>query len=97
MIFYLIILFLSLGGMFVILLRQREAFAAFNFAEFMENLQTEAGSLWHTHLREHSFVLLEKILQKTRILFLKMESRLFKILHSLRGIKEKNGNGHLPE
>ena len=83
--------------MLVIAIRRKEEFYAFNFAAFMENLQQEAGAIWHAHFIEYFFVLLEKLLRNARIWLLKTESRLFKILHRLRGIKEKNGNGYLPE
>ena len=72
--------------------RNPEEFASFNFAEFMENLVAEAKEVWHAHLRERSFIFLEKRLRNVRIWALKTENMLFRTAHKLRGIKEKNGH-----
>ncbi|KKT29266.1 hypothetical protein A3G55_02785 [Candidatus Giovannonibacteria bacterium RIFCSPLOWO2_12_FULL_44_25] len=93
MLFYLIIFVLSAGGIVTIILRNREEFAAFNFANFMEGLVADAKAAWHSHLRERSFTFLEKRLHNVRILALKAETRLFRAAKTIRGIKERNGNG----
>lgn len=77
--------------MAAIIRRNREEFAAFNFANFMERLLADAMATWHSHLRERSFTFLEKRLRNVRIWALKIESFLFRAAHKLRGIKEKNG------
>mgnify|MGYP001615737762 CR=1 FL=1 len=78
----------------MIIRRNREEFAAFNFAEFMEGLIDDAAEAWHSHLRERSFTFLEKRLREVRIWVLKTESMLFRTASKLRGIKEKNGNAN---
>lgn len=80
-----------MGGIVTIIRRNREEFAAFNFANFMESFVADAVALWHSHLRERSFTFLEKRLRNVRIWALKAESFLFRTAHKLRGIKEKNG------
>ena len=94
MITYSIFFALSVSGMIIIALRHKESFAAFKFAVFIESLRTEASGVWHGHLRERTFSLLENILHRTRILFTKMEFLLFRALRRIRGIKEKNGSGN---
>lgn len=91
MIVYSTIFILSIGGIIAIIRRNRDEFAAFNFANFMERLVTDAVATWHSHLRERSFTFLEKRLRNVRIWALKTESFLFRTAHKLRGIKEKNG------
>lgn len=93
MIFYSIIFLLSAGGIIMIIRRNREEFAAFNFAEFMDGLVEDAAETWHSHLRERSFTFLEKRLREARIWVLKTESMLFRTASKIRGIKERNGNG----
>ena len=92
MIFYSIIFVLSAGGVAVLIRRNREDFAAFNFADFMDGLVSEAMAFWHSHLRDQLLGFTEKRLHNIRILALKAETRLFKAAKALRGIKERNGN-----
>lgn len=94
MIFYSIILLLSVGGILAIIRRNRDEFTAFNFAEFMEGLQGDAVALWHAHIKDQSLLFMEKRLRGTRIWALKTEHALFKAAKKLRGIQEKNGNGN---
>ncbi|MDO8523188.1 MAG: hypothetical protein Q7S12_02800 [bacterium] len=97
MLFYAILFLLSSIGMLIIARRNRELFYASNFSQFIEILQKETANLWHAHLRERSFIFLEKFLHNLRIWFMRMENRLLKATHLVRGIKEKNdngGNGH---
>ena len=76
--------------MIAIALRHRDEFYAFNFAAFMENVQKESGLLWHQHLRERTFLIIENILRALRLWFIKMENLILKSLHRIRGIKERN-------
>ncbi|KKS95172.1 hypothetical protein A3B05_00385 [Candidatus Giovannonibacteria bacterium RIFCSPLOWO2_01_FULL_43_160] len=94
MIFYSIFLLLSVGGILAIIRRNRDEFVAFNFAEFMEGLQGDVVSLWHSHIKDQSLLFMEKRLRGTRIWALKTEHALFKAAKKLRGIQEKNGNGN---
>ena len=80
---------LSAGGMIAIAMRHRDECYAFNFAAFMENVQKEGGQLWHQHLREKTFIAIEKVLKALRIWLLRMENLLLRILRRVRGIKEK--------
>ncbi|OGF79296.1 hypothetical protein A2W54_01185 [Candidatus Giovannonibacteria bacterium RIFCSPHIGHO2_02_43_13] len=89
MILYSVIFMLSAGGMIAIAMRHRDEFYAFNFAAFMENVQKEGGQLWHQHLREKTFIAIEKVLKALRIWLLRMENLLLRILRRVRGIKEK--------
>ena len=93
MIFYSIILLLSIGGVVTIIRRNRAEFEAFNFAEFMEKLAAELNDLWHLRWRGMVLGFTEKRLHNIRILALKTENKLFHAAKTLRGIKEKNGNG----
>ncbi|OGF61187.1 hypothetical protein A2662_03495 [Candidatus Giovannonibacteria bacterium RIFCSPHIGHO2_01_FULL_45_33] len=92
MFFYFTLFLFSAVGMLVIARRNRELFYTSNFAQFMAVLQKETSNLWHAHLRERSFVFIEKSLQNLRIWFMRIENRLLKTTHLIRGIKEKNGN-----
>ncbi|OGF64568.1 hypothetical protein A2661_01200 [Candidatus Giovannonibacteria bacterium RIFCSPHIGHO2_01_FULL_45_24] len=92
MLFYLIIFLLSVGGIIMIIRRNREEFVSFNFAEFMDGLVDDAAEAWHSHLRERSLTFLEKRLREARIWVLKTESMLFRTASKIRGIKERNGN-----
>lgn len=93
MIFYAILFLFSTVGMLIIARRNKELFYASDFSQFMGVLQKETANLWHVHLRERAFVFLEKSLLSIRIWFMRMENRLLKTMHIVRGIKEKNGNG----
>ncbi|OGF75098.1 hypothetical protein A2926_03410 [Candidatus Giovannonibacteria bacterium RIFCSPLOWO2_01_FULL_44_40] len=90
MIFYATIFILSVGGIAAIIRRNREEFAAFNFAEFMEKMVREIKDFWHLHLRDQLLGFTEKRLHNVRILALKAETRLFRAAKALRGIKERN-------
>lgn len=90
MILYSVIFILSAGGMMAIAMRNREEFRVFNFAAFMENLQKESGIFWKQYLRERTFLTIEKVLRTLRIWFLRMENLMLKIMHRVRGLKDKN-------
>lgn len=92
MLFYAVLFLFSSVGMLIVARRNYELFYASNFSQFMEVLQKETANLWHIHLRERSFVFIEKSLRGLRIWFMRMENRLLKATHLVRGIKEKNGN-----
>ena len=80
-------------GMLIIARRNRALFYETSFARFMGVLGEETANLWHAHLRERSFLFLEKTLRAIRIWFLRMENRLLKFTYFVRGIKEKNSAG----
>lgn len=92
MIYYAVLFFLSCTGMLVVARKNRSLFYESNFSQFMVVLGNETANLWHIHLRERSFTLLEKNLRAVRIWFLKMENRMLRMLNLVRGIKEKNSN-----
>lgn len=81
--------------------RNREELQSFTFADYMERLLFEIKDFWRENLHEHFFLFLEKRARGARIMFLRLESWLFKTTNRLRGFKDKNGtngngNNHLP-
>lgn len=93
MIFYSLILVLSLGGVITIVRINRDEFEAFNFADFMDRVVLEIRGFWNENLHESFFLFLEKRLRGARVVVLKAETKLFRASNRLRGIKDKNGNG----
>ena len=97
MIFYIIIFLLSAGGIVAILIRNRQEFAEFNFATFMEGVEDEAVREWQNWIKPKSLLFLEKRLRVVRIWALKAENKLLRASRRLRGIYENtnggNGNG----
>lgn len=75
--------------------KNRDEFEAFNFANFMELVVSDARDFWRENFHESFFLFLEKRLRGLRVLFLKTETKLFRASNRIRGIKEKNGpNGN---
>lgn len=105
MLIYLILFFISLGGIGIIILKHKKEFVVAvdhyeqtqnnaNFAAFMEKLQARIVSLWYLYLHSAFCLFIEKRLRWVRILVLKIEHFLFRALHRVRGIAEYgNGNG----
>lgn len=83
--------------------RNRQELQSFTFADYMERLLFEIKDFWRENLHEHFFLFLEKRATSARIMFLRLESWLFKTINRLRGFKNKdkngangNGNNHPP-
>lgn len=94
MIVYFFIFILSMGGISVIALRRKEEIIQFHFATFMENMISRASEWWYLEAHAYFLKILEKYLRKSRIWVLKVESFLFRKARAIRGISERNENGH---
>lgn len=95
MIVYFLILALSLGGISIIALRHRENILEFQFARFCDSMLEKISEWWYGEAHGYFLKLLEKVLQRFRMLALKTESFLFRKVHAVRGISERvNSNGH---
>lgn len=94
MIIYFIIFILSLSGISVIALRRKEEIMEFNFATFMNNAIEKFLEWWYEEAHAYFFKFLEKFLRRSRIWVLKVESFLFRKVHAVRGISERNGSSN---
>lgn len=94
MIIYFIIFILSLSGISVIALRHKEEIMEFNFAIFMNNAIGKFLEWWYYEAHADFFKFLEKFLRRSRIWVLRVESFLFRKVHVVRGISERNGGSN---
>lgn len=94
MLIYFIIFVLSAGGIFVIVIRHKDKISEFYFATFMKSLVNRFLDWWYKEAHSYFLKLLEKYLRKSRILVLRIESFLFRKVHAVRDISERNGNNN---
>lgn len=94
MLIYFIVFILSLSGISVVAIRHKDQIAEFYFAAFMESLISNFKEWWFSEAHSYFLKLLEKYLRKSRIFVLKIESFLFRKVHAVRGISERNKNGN---
>lgn len=94
MIIYFLIFIISVGGISAITLRHKEEITEFRFALFMESALGELSHWWYNEAHAYFFRVLEKLLRRSRIWVLKVESFLLRKAHAVRSISERNGNGY---
>lgn len=78
----------------MIAVRHREDIAEFRFALFMENALEKFAQWWYSEAHGYFLKVLEKLLRRSRILVLKVENFLFRKVHAVRGISERNENAN---
>src|SRR3989344_9587204 len=86
---YIVIFLLSIGGIAIIALRNRQEIHEFRFALFVEDTQKRAVAFWYSHAHGQMLTLIEKYLRLARIQVLKFEHTLFRAAHGVRDINER--------